>query len=262
MNTGDMDRLLSIMDSYPDGALDCYFPVENHRINWNGSEDLVVVAVPPGADDDMEKQLEGFDLNGGSLQLSKKETPTAHALVIAPNEYKGDYPKKLESPSKGSGPLTIDKTLAENKYFLLQRVRIQHDYDDGWFGGVMEIYFKISEEGGGWYEVGTWDVEADVELTINRTVAVSYYPNFTDWIKLEVWEDDDWGTLNDDFVADQYWDQQDYFHAQVYGPLRYYDNTIDHVANYPDQAYETLLIDGWMWGDIDWVAIRFYYYPY
>lgn len=87
---------------------------------------------------------------------------------------------------------------------------LDHDYDDGWFGGAMEIYIKtrIKNLTTGAIEYIDYELDYNYYKLQDKTynlVIKSFKENSNYAVKVEVWEDDGYGTGDDDLVADGIW---------------------------------------------------------
>ena len=202
------------LEKLPPGYFDVYFPVRSHRISWSaGQADLLVAAVEPGYDETMIGAIEAYDIRGGKHLLNKKTPPETPTLVVAPNELRGQYPKK-QAALAGTGILRNSRSEVgvvlgpedppQHLYvFNLVEFKITDDWDP-WPSGDMEIYFRV-ENGGTWYRTNTKeDVVEGIYYTLNWWIASNYFSTVP--IMLEIWEED--GAFSgDDFVADVWYSQ-------------------------------------------------------
>ncbi len=100
-------------------------------------------------------------------------------------------------------------------HWRIDQFNILHDFDDGWFGGYMEIYFRVSYKhpGGAWSNsyipFNVIDgVTAGRDWWHGVPAGWDLYSstNSSDVIKFEVWEFDGFFNGNDDHVADTNWE--------------------------------------------------------
>lgn len=198
------------------GLIDIYFPIIEHRENWKSGDELYVAFVTPRKKND-RSDIPAYDLNGNQIHLNYEKAPDVPTLVVYPSEKRGNYSanqqnafiQNLRSPDmilaggEGPPPTTYYK-------FKVFEFKITEDFDSGWWGGLMEIYFKVATKlpGQSW---SNWfipfnvinDVEAGQWKTANEQLYSSIYNNAI--IEFQVWEFDGGLNFGDDLVADQTW---------------------------------------------------------
>ncbi len=197
------NEFISSCNNLDFGLVDIYFPIDEQRETWNKNKELLIAPVD-------QKELEGkgtmiaFNTKGEEVTLSTKSKPQTSVLIVTFSEKSGNYYE--------NNIQTQVAKLSTTYNFNINAIYVKKDYDDGWFLGDMEIYLRIKKkEGisgiwGSWYEINPL-----CQLSSNQTkyftpgiiLAQSTIQDF--YIKIEIWEDDAWGSGDDDFVADEYY---------------------------------------------------------
>lgn len=187
------------------GLIDIYFPYKEHRKKWKAGDDLIVVPVYLSETKE-KKEVVGYSLNGGDINIST-ETPTdIPTLVVAFSEKRGQY---ILDNNMNNVSSDENGTAVSNRFELrLINIYVKKDYE-GWLMGDMEIYVKVKQKYlsdtyfGPWHEHGWWSVAANTSTDIPATnIAWAPYLDFE--IRIEIWEYD--VSSPDDFVADEYYD--------------------------------------------------------
>jgi hypothetical protein len=157
----------------------------------------------------------GINKMGEEIILSTKTIPETPILVVTFSEKRGDYSVNNIQPKLSK--------VSTNYNFNIQSIYVKHNYDDGWFLGDMEIYLKVKfKEGvngtyGGWSEIDLGQVAANSAKTFSPNITLVSRQVEEFYVKIEIWEDDGWGSGDDDFVADEYYDDWR-LGTQPYGP--------------------------------------------
>lgn len=139
--------------------------------------------------------------------MSATETPQMPTIVVYPSEKKGKYYNNniFNSGNSFVQKNTMKVKSVENAFSYNEtKIRVNRDYDPGWFDGNMEIYIKYKYRpkfGGlwsGWNETATVDdIDEDKEETFNKSLG-----NFTQpyIFLIQMWEED---TFSDDIVCNE-----------------------------------------------------------
>lgn len=145
-----------------------------------------------------------YNLKGEKVNLSTQNLPEIPVLIITFSEKEGNY---LDSPN----PMPLQKINSPYVHFFrLNKLYIKHDYE-GWFSGDMEIYFKIKKKEytfgdyGSWYQINLGSLSSNQTKIYDPPVNIASSLTDEYYIKIEIWEDDGWGTGDDDFVADEHY---------------------------------------------------------
>jgi len=197
------------------GEFDIYFPLNKWRHDWKSNDKLLIAAIGDRRDNDKSEIL-AYNLNGEKVYLSSNETPKIPTLVICRSEKREHYSKPTHStilPTRPVGDPPPPPPPSKSNYFQFRcdKFKITKDYDDHWWLGNMEIYFKISHRiigtssWSGWQKINMWGDYTAGDWKI-------YYPgkllyestNSNVEIRLEIWEEDT--SSPDDKVADYTWD--------------------------------------------------------
>lgn len=144
--------------------IDLYFPVSQHRQNWQGNDDLIVAA-PPLDESDTAPILAYSVRTGQPVTLDPKAPPAAPVLVVAACEHQ-DHERKQEqrAPGIAAPPFEIKSPLGQlfdnekpvlvrgkypgNSYIYGYYTGIKDNYE-GWFMGSAEIYVVFVQYCGG-----------------------------------------------------------------------------------------------------------------
>ncbi len=186
------------------GLVDIYFPSIKHRDKWNKNEDLLVAPVNPKEIEDVPTTI-AYDKNGEETTLSTKTETEIPVLVVSFSEKRGNYNFIQKIPQNKLAKTTT------NYNFNIRGIYVKKNYES-WLDGAMEIYvkvkMKIGANGtyGGWSETQLGDLNANSAKYFNPGVNLISSQSEDYYIKIEIWEDDGWGSGNDDFVADEYYD--------------------------------------------------------
>ncbi len=188
------------------GLFDIYFPLEKWRKNWTSKDELLVAAVGYRKDSDKSK-ITAYDLQGNEVLLSAERVPAIPTLVVYPSEKRGQYKEILVQTSNfNTKKINSTNSVTNNYSTKTNSIYIKKNYDNFWFGGAMEIYLKIKTRigaygyYGGWVEKGLGDVYANQAKYI--TVEIASHSTSDYYMQVEIWEDDGWGSGNDNLVAD------------------------------------------------------------
>lgn len=209
-----LDNQKKVVEKFVDidfGLVDIYFPYKDHLASWKAGQDLIVVPVSP-AEVENNKYVDGFNLDGDKVQVPTFEQTETPVLVVTFSEKRGNYKNEY---NVGSNTVQTGKgnKITTTYEFRLRNIYIKHQYDGGLLGD-MEIYVKTkqnSTEGGAygsWHEHGTWSVQHNDSHDFASPYPLLESQGDDDWeMQIEVWEDDGWGSGDDDFVADVSYDR-------------------------------------------------------
>lgn len=175
-------------------SMEMYFPVGEHRAQWDGGENMIVAAAA-GSD----AAPFGVTLGGEPVMLSAGSPPAIPTLVITPAEAFGEMGQPItqslkaepyrqsRSQQAASGPAEVQASQATMGYKTQQRgrgvyefyeyIRTWHAYES-WWEGMPE--FSI-------YLTGTSDSDKFAELHTRYDVPTSIwgmYYTYGDWIKM------------------------------------------------------------------------------
>lgn len=164
---------------------------------------------------DHARKVTALSLGGEIRYLDRKNVPSIPTLIVAKSETRGEYP---ESKPKTESMTSFYTTLKEQSTnmllvedpppieykFKIKECKIGLNYD--WPEGNNEVYFKV-------YYWGSWH---ETNVFPNIVQDTWFFPgliySFTDpstAILIDIWEDDGWGSGEDDFVADGWWYQRE-----------------------------------------------------
>lgn len=256
----EREKFMRSIAALPPGTIDIYFPVRKHRESWRSADSkMLILPVPPDAEEDLDVPLEAYDLDGNRVALSKKAPPETPTLVVTLNETGGKYISKSDArnqplPDEGGGGGGGGTPLW---HWNVNYLRIGQRYDPA-FESEMEIYFKRWWDTSGWHESPIYIVPNNDVRTITLNYDLAAFPSSGTGMVFEIWEDDAWFNGGDDFVADQWYQRQNYSDyypvcAPAYGnffPAMMCNGQMNR-ATYTDSAGPD---------DIDVVSIRFPYY--
>jgi len=201
------------------GMIDIYFPLEKWRKEWDGSNNLLVAAVGYRKNDDKSDIL-AYDLDGNEVYLPANEIPKIPTLVVYPSEKRGNYTlthtgnyykilQKFNSIASTNNEGGNDPTTE----FRSVGLYIEKDYDSGWFGGDMEIIFKVWKRpiGGNWGSPFFVYIDPDVVAgeeggqwkSENKQICTNIGTNYE--IAIQALEDDGWLNGWYDLIHDTQW---------------------------------------------------------
>ncbi len=200
----EIERTISNLEY---GLIDIYMPVNEHLQNWKYTDEILVVPVD-NEKAEQEKQIKAYDSELNEINLSTENAPEISCLIITFSEKNGHYEKKtsLEPPTNA-----LRKTTTLTPAIVLQEIRIGIDYDSGWWQGQMEIFIRTKRNSGDWFDSYIINMRHGTDGAINvvgdgDSRWLTWYIS-GDLIQMKIDEDDDWGSANDDHVADEYWSE-------------------------------------------------------
>ncbi len=201
------------------GLIDIYFPIKEWRSNWKSNNNLQVAAV--GWNEQLKKkEVYAYTLDGNESLLPLNVKPNITTLVVYPSEKQGNYkPTKnniYKMLSKSNSVASTNNESGGGGYitYRVNRVKVNKDYDSGWFGGSMEIYiryrYKLKYSSGswsGWQHTSTVDVDEDQKTDFYKVLISN---NSAYIFNIEMWDWDGWFNGGDDLICDtDYYDVYD-----------------------------------------------------
>lgn len=205
-------------------GIDVYFPVDGHRQKMveNPQQDFLVTYYDGYQDDQVERQFPAWNRSGNKIMLTTAAPPETPVLVITQCEHNGKHEATAAAlpcgdpdcggggggGGGGSNPVAILRVI----HFRLM------DDREPWTAGDPEIYVKAGYGNSGqeqWVETQFSDVN-DEKYYWNYCKTVYSWPFWPGGnSKLEVWEDDGWGTGGDDLLDKQWYNEGTGDHSVV-----------------------------------------------
>ena len=229
------------------GSIDIYFPIKEWRTNWKSGDKLQVASV--GWNEQLKDvEIFAFNPNGTESLIPKNIKPAVTTLVVYPSEKRGNYKPNNDNYYNvlaKSNSITSTNNETPTYSYKVIKILVNKDYDDGWFGGTMEIYihyaYKPKYSGSFiWTNAPSNNntvngVKKGVWKTFNKNLVANVDEPYI--FKIMMYEWDGWFTGADDLVCDTGYDDV-------------YDEDGHHDLNQPDiydDSYNTndrTLVDG------------------
>ncbi len=199
---GANTALLQLVNEHALG-IDVYFPVKAHRQSMlaNPNQDFLVTYFDGYADDQVERDIAAWDLNGAQVTLTTKEPPAIPVLVITQCEHgrraagEGGTEQITLPPDDGGGSGGSGNGGPQNG---LQMTAFDlHDKHEPWTSGSPEIYIrarhKANSSWSSWERKDLENVNSETLYLFNPPVKIHSSWDWTSQpLDLEVWEDDPW----------------------------------------------------------------------
>jgi hypothetical protein len=162
---------------------DLYFPVREHREQWQGGKDLIVAPVPVRVEDDLE-EITGFTLSGEEVSLSADRIPQRPVLVIAAEEHLTHETRPIETREQPPEEPEEGEPEPDERHSSLgiPWVKLWDDHE-GWFQGEPELHLQMWE--------GSWRSPSHAQ----------------NWPLHEVDDEETWYSLRDHGPIYWYWDE-------------------------------------------------------
>jgi len=162
---------------------DLYFPVREHREQWQGGKDLIVAPVPVRVEDDLE-EITGFTLSGEEVSLSADRIPQRPVLVIAAEEHLTHETRPIETREQPPEEPEEGEPEPDERHSSLgiPWVKLWDDHE-GWFQGEPELHLQMWE--------GSWRSPSHAQS----------------WPLHEVDDEETWYSLGDHGPIYWYWDR-------------------------------------------------------
>jgi endonuclease/exonuclease/phosphatase family metal-dependent hydrolase len=162
---------------------DLYFPVREHREQWQGGKDLIVAPVPVRVEDDLE-EITGFTLSGEEVSLSADRIPQRPVLVIAAEEHLTHETRPIETREQPPEEPEEGEPEPDERHSSLgiPWVKLWDDHE-GWFQGEPELHLQMWE--------GSWRSPSHAQ----------------NWPLHEVDDEETWYSLGDHGPIYWYWDE-------------------------------------------------------
>ncbi len=236
------------------GIVDIYFPIKEHRSQWNGDENLLIAYVDSKILKNNESIL-AYDLHGKTFLLNPKEKPSLPTLVVTPSEKLGQYSNMMLPPPDdggGGGGGGGGGTLYWKYITQLEEIYIKTNQDPP-LGGAMEIYLKIRVDAGNGYSIW-WNIPCGDMYVGSNAISQELYahtfpnpdvvPSYK--FQIEIWEEDDiFFTGDDDQVSDV---SYNFLRRKEYGSQTYNWLVINNASFseiFFDAPYSFKILDGW-----------------
>jgi hypothetical protein len=130
-------------------TVDLYFPVDVHREEWRGEEDLLIAFVPAEDESQVTEILAYSVITGELVSLDAAEAPETPTLVISARERK-DLQRRppvsvvAEPPEETSASEVGEIPHDGNSYIGIPYVKILDDQEP-WYRGDPEIFVLIGQ---------------------------------------------------------------------------------------------------------------------
>lgn len=207
-NTKNQIRGSRIRLGFAAQNIDLYFPVSQHRQNWQGNDDLIV-AVPPLDESDTAPILAYSVKTGQRVTLDPKTPPATPVVVVGACEHE-DHERRQERRESGIVPPPFQKRsqpgqLFDNEKPVLTRGKYpgnstiygyytgMKDDHEPWISGSAEIYVVLVQYcGGNWYKrCNVYYVDDTYKNYYTKPDEVfSYTSNCSDHTYTAIWESD------------------------------------------------------------------------
>jgi hypothetical protein len=196
------------------GQLDIYLPLEEWRKNWNSEEEILIAAVDYRNSGD-ENEILAYNSNGDKLYLSAKEPPEIPTLVVYPSEKRGKYFDSENSDfgvvNKKNDFSSLNKITTTQFEYRVKTIFTNKNWDDGWFGGWMEIYIKYRSKPRYFGTWNSWDETSTVN-DVHRGIGKScnlFLDSYTDPLvfNIEMWEWDSFLNGGNDQICNIYYNK-------------------------------------------------------
>jgi len=209
-NTMDLKNELAKL--FPNG-IDIYFPIKDHRNNYRNQDDLYLVVYPVGTNEEDIELLTAFNKQGEKILLSIDELPEIPTMVISPSERRNKNitddlppcdPEDPEDPcnNHGGGGNGGGGNGNDPIYLLeLEDINLIDDHEL-WINEPAELYFKVRFH----YGTDSWQKTFTPWSDYEGWKTDKFLPVYssTEWgigWDVEVWEDDEFLTGEDDKLA-------------------------------------------------------------
>ena len=202
------------------GLIDLYFPIKEWRKNWHSNNRLQIASI--GWNEQLKDvEVFAFASDGTESLIPKNIKPAITTLVVYPSEKRGNYILGNTEKNYYKSLQKFNSIASTNSEgdpepqteFRCKGLYVEKDYDSGWFGGDMEIMFKVWKRpiGGNWSSPFFVYIDPDVVAGENggewktENKKIYEYTGTNHEMAFQVLEDDGWLNGWYDYIHDTEW---------------------------------------------------------